>query len=104
MDKSIHCILLGHGEPCMLIEPSPILVWHAFSVLNVQCDYADFVRVAIGIVRRRQPLHFKDETRTYTTSRLSRIGTISSTRCFGVLPSDVRPVAQFYKDRDQGDE
>lgn len=43
MDKSIHCILLGHGEPCMLIEPSPILVWHAFSVLNVQCDYADFV-------------------------------------------------------------
>lgn len=32
------------------------------------------------------------------TSRLSRRGTISSTKVFGVFPSAVNPVEQFYGD------
>lgn len=34
---------------------------------------------------------------TYLTEESSSRGTISSTRLFGVLPSDVTPVAQFFE-------
>lgn len=47
----------------------------------------------------RVPAHVTRES--YLISLLSKRGTISSTSVFGVLPSEVTPVAQFYTHRFQ---
>ena len=78
----------------MLVQSPTVLVWDAFSELDIQRDDTDLVGVATG--RTRVRISFGGiAIGTYMTSRLSNNGTISSTSVFGVLPSAVNPVEQF---------
>jgi hypothetical protein len=81
----------------MLEQPPAVLVWYPIPVLDVKRNHSHFVPIpAVRIwISTPSPVlyHFK----TYTTSRLSKSGTIDSTICLGTLPSGVRPVAQFCK-------
>jgi hypothetical protein len=92
MNQCIDRILFRHGQARVLVKSSTIFVRNAVTMLNVQRNDADFVNVP---GKNRSVIIPPWQRCTYCTSRLSKSGTISSTRCLGVLPSAVRPVAQF---------
>jgi len=91
--KRIHSVHLGPRQSCVLVQPPAVLVRDAFSVLDVQSDDANLVGVTVTDMTKGSRVCFCPWT--YMTSRLSRSGTISSTKVFGVLPCAVTPVEQF---------
>lgn len=46
--ECVHGVNLGPRQSRMLVQPSTVLVGDAFSVLDVQCDDADLVRVTVA--------------------------------------------------------
>lgn len=48
VNECIHGIDLRPRQSSMLVQPSTILIGDAFSVLDVQCDDADLVRVTVA--------------------------------------------------------
>ena len=46
--ECVHGVDLGSRQSRMLVKPSTVLVGDAFSVLDVQCDDADLVRVTVA--------------------------------------------------------
>lgn len=109
MRKRVHSVLLMHRQARMLVQPPPVLIRDAVPVLYVQRDDPDLIEVTVArgpgvrVVRdgharcyvSEGTIRLRRRHGTHTTSRLSRSGTISSTRVLGVFPSAVTPVAQF---------